>query len=149
MSQPTATIHPSPFSVHPSALKRPPVSLSWSEGRFFDLWMFVHLVAGFAGASTNVQWRLSTPVVFAIALGMMVVWEWGEWLFGIREAWENRLLDILVGLAGTALEQFLVAPFSSRAEAIACVSSLALLAVLSVWGWVAYRRRERADGKSA
>ena len=105
--------------------------------------MLVHLVAGFAGASTNVLWQLSTPVVYAIALGMMVAWELGEWLFGVREAWENRLLDIMVGLAGVWLEQALVAPVSRRVEAIACLASILLLAALSTLGWVAYRRRER------
>lgn len=119
----------------------PNVSPSFREGRFFDLWMLVHVVAGFAGASTNVFWGLSVRQVYLIAFAMMVAWEGAEWLAGVRESWENRLLDIVVGLIGVTVTLLTLARFGQRTQLVGCVAALAALAVLSTAGWIAYRRR--------
>ncbi|MBX3173882.1 MAG: hypothetical protein KF709_05685 [Gemmatimonadaceae bacterium] len=124
-----------------SSPRRPAISLSWREGRFFDLWMLVHLVAGFTGATTNVVWNLTTPRVVAVAIALMLAWEVAEFVAGVRESWENRLLDIAIGLVGVVMAQWLVAPLSLTTRQRACLVALAVLAVLSAAGWLAFRRR--------
>lgn len=128
--------------------QRPAISVSWREGRFFDLWMLVHLVAGFTGASTNVVWDLSASRVFALAVTLMLAWEAAEFVAGIRESWENRLLDVAIGLIGVALAQWLVAPLSLPTRQRICLAALGVLALLSTAGWLAYRRRTgESDGE--
>jgi hypothetical protein len=81
----------------------PPFTTSLAEGRYFDLWMLVHFVSGAAGGYSNVFWELPDPLVCALALALMVLWEVGEYLARIRESWANRILDIAVGMLGVAL----------------------------------------------
>lgn len=119
----------------------PNVSRSFREGRFFDLWMLVHVVAGFAGASTNVFWGLGVTRVYVIAFVLMVAWEIAEWLVGVRESWENRVLDIVVGLVGASVTLLTLARFSRRVQLVGFVAAMLLLAGLSTAGWVAFRRR--------
>ena len=81
----------------------PLVSFSFAEGRFFDLWMVVHFLSGVAGGFSNTFFGLSAPQVFALGFLMMLGWEIGEHAQRVRESLANRALDVVVGLAGTAL----------------------------------------------
>ena len=81
----------------------PPVTTSFAEGRYFDLWMLVHFASGAAGGYSNVFWELPIPIVYGLGLFLMSLWEVAEYVAKIRESWVNRILDILVGLLGVAL----------------------------------------------
>lgn len=123
---------------------RPLVSPDWREGRVYDRWMLVHLMSGVAGGFSNVYFGLSAPVVVAIGLGLMVLWEGVEVLAGIAESWENRLIDLAFGLVGVALALLAAARLGRRAELWAFWVSLVVFAVGDFLGWLAYRRRTRA-----
>jgi len=120
------------------------VSLGWTEGRFFDLWMFVHLLAGVAGGFSNVWFGLSAPMVVVVGFFLMGVWEVFEALIGIDESWENRALDILVGLAGVAIALAIAAKLDHRQQAVAFGAAVLLGSLGSALGWLAHRRRTRA-----
>jgi hypothetical protein len=134
---------PCPESLQISGMPvpRPAVSISWREGRFFDLWMLVHFGSGVAGGFSNVFFGLSPLGVYIVATTMMVLWELGEYLMGVREAISNCLLDIVVGLAGVQLALWIAAPLPRRGRVIAFIVSFGLALVLGTLGMIAFRRR--------
>jgi hypothetical protein len=127
---------------------RPAFSISWREGRFFDLWMLVHFASGVAGALGNVFFGLGTMGVYITATVMMTLWEIGEYFMGVRESMSNRLLDIAVGLAGVQLALWIAAPLSHRGRVIAFIVGFGIALLLSGRGWFAFRRRRREEAKS-
>ena len=78
----------------------PRVSLTFAEGRYWDLWMLVHLISGVAGGFSNVFFGLTNPQVYVLAFGMMVLWEAGELALKVRESMSNRIIDVAVGMVG-------------------------------------------------
>jgi len=72
---------------------------------------------------------------------MLLAWEVIEYLRGVRESWPNRVIDLLVGVAGIALAllgaRFLSPPMAVLAFAVSTVLSL----IGGVLGWMAYRAR--------
>jgi uncharacterized membrane protein len=119
------------------------VSSSWKEGRFLDLWVVPHAMTGVTGAFSNVFFELSTPLVFIVGLLLMVVWEIIEMAMGIREAWENQLLDVVIGLAGVAVALIVASRLGERARIVAFAVSLTIMVTTGVVGWLASRRKRR------
>lgn len=124
----------------------PPVSRSFAEGRYFDLWMLVHLTSGVAGGFSNVFWELPVPLVYGLSLFLMLVWEAGEYLSRIREEWSNRIIDIVVGMAGVAIAERASRLMLPSQELAAFVVTLGLSLGGMALGVRAYRRRRAADG---
>ncbi len=128
------------------------ISTTWAEGRVFDLWMIVHFLSGLAGGFSNVVFGLSTRDVYALGVSMLLVWEVIEYFRHVRESWENRVLDVVVGAAGIAIALWCAERLSRTAEFAAFgLSTLAVVAG-SVFGWMAFRargRRASAAGGSA
>ena len=123
---------------------RPDISTTFAEGRYFDLWMLVHALTGFAGGLSNVFFGLPPIGVYLVGLAIMVVWEIGEYVAGIRESAANRLLDIVVGLLGVAGALQLAARLDAPGERIAFAAAAFAVGVGSALGWVAaHRRRKR------
>jgi hypothetical protein len=81
----------------------PPVTTSFAEGRYFDLWMLVHFASGAAGGYSNVFFELPDRILVALGLFLMILWEVAEHVAKVRESWINRILDIVVGMLGVAL----------------------------------------------
>ncbi len=119
----------------------PAISSTFDEGRYFDLWMLVHALGGVTGGFSNLFFALSTPRVYAVGAALMIAWEGAEYLRGIRESWENRVLDIVLGLLGVAFALAVAARLGPQGQLIAFVSSGSLFAWGSWRGWLAYRRR--------
>lgn len=126
-------------------LMKMPRLISWSfaEGRLFDLWMLVHFMAGFTGGLFNTYLALSTATVILVGAGMMILWEVLEWIAGIRESVENRVIDVLVGVAGVGVALQVALRVSADEERLAFRIALGVTAALSAAGWAAYRRRRR------
>lgn len=120
---------------------RPAFSPSWREGRYFDLWMVAHFASGVAGGFSNVFFGLTMPGVYVVALLMMVLWELGEHRLRVRESRSNRVLDVLVGLAGVQVALWIAAALTRRQQFVAFAVSFAAALGLSIVGWVAFRRR--------
>lgn len=122
----------------------PAFSPDWNEGRFFDLWMFVHVLAGIAGGFVNVFFGLTNAQVILLGLLLMALWEVGELSIGVFESPMNRFIDIVVGLVGIMIALWMaphVAPMAQRGI-FAVTTSLALIGM--TLGIRDYKRRKAA-----
>lgn len=119
----------------------PALSPDWQEGHFFDLWMLVHVMSGVAGGFSSVFFGLTAAWTLWIALGVMLLWEVGEYALGVRESWINRALDVVVGLGGVAAALWIGADWTSGSRTWAFWGSFATATVLGVLGGIASRRR--------
>ena len=120
----------------------PVVSWTWDEGRYWDLWMFVHVGSGVLIAVFAHLIGLSPAVAYAGTLIGMILWECGEVAFGIREEWTNLVLDVVFGMAGFALVYEFVAPLLGTRWNVAIFIAIAIaLALFEILGWKAYRKR--------
>jgi hypothetical protein len=127
----------------------PAVSPDWNEGRFFDLWMLVHVLAGFAGGFSNVFFGLSKFHVVVLGLGLMVTWEVGEVAMGVFESGLNRALDVAVGLTGLAVAVALAPLLTPLVQRVIFVVTTALALIGMTLGVRDYKRRKAAaEGKS-
>lgn len=126
------------------APKMPLVSPTFDEGRYFDLWMLVHFVAGVAGGFSNVMFALERVWVFALAFAVMLLWEFAEYLNGVREALSNRVVDIVVGMLGLWLALLLSQRLTPRWQWVGFLSTAAIGVVGMAFGVRAYRRRKAA-----
>lgn len=122
------------------------ISFGWSEGRYLDRWMLVHFLAGMGGGLSNVYFELPRWGVFAAGLGLMVLWELLEVVRDIGESLSNRVIDVVVGMAGTWLAVVLAERWDTATEWVAFVVVSALGVGGSIAGWLAYRRRLKSGG---
>lgn len=118
-------------------------SADWKEGRYLDLWVLPHAMTGVTGGFSNVFFDLSIPMVFLVGLLLMVIWEVVELAMGIRENWENQLLDVIVGLVGAGIALAIASQLGHRARVGAFGVSLVIMVVSGVLGWLASRRKKR------
>lgn len=123
----------------------PAVSTTWSEGHLFDLWMLVHFASGAAGGFSNAYFKLGMLTLFGVALALMVLWELGEAAAGIREVMSNRLVDVVVGLAGVSLAVVLTRLLGTTGALVGFVVTLGSALVGMGFGIRAARRRKRAN----
>lgn len=121
------------------------ISTTWGEGRYLDRWMLVHALAGFSGGLSNVWFDLSMRGVLLLGVVLLVGWEVGEYVMGVRESASNRVIDVLVGSLGVLAALWLAARLSPRAEWVAFSAASGVTAVLATAGWIAYRRRRREE----
>ncbi len=122
----------------------PNVSAGWNEGRYFDRWMIVHFLVGVMGGFSNLYFTLTVPMVLLVGAALMALWEALEHAKGIREAWENRVLDVVVGLVGTGAALAVLSRVDRRTALTLFWVSAVLSLLGEVLGWMAYRRRAAA-----
>ncbi len=122
----------------------PAVSLDWNEGRFFDLWMLVHMLSGVAGGFVNVFFGLTPWQVVALGSVMMIAWEFGESAIGVKETLANRVIDVVVGLVGVGIALVIAARISEAAERVAFVASIGIALIGLALGARNFRRRKKA-----
>ena len=121
----------------------PAVSLSWKEGKYWDLWMIVHFWSGVVLAFLVPFIDAPKEFILGIAFLCLVAWELIEYFFDIHEVIENRILDIIFGLAGLLLFSNYLIPILERESLVGFgfTGSLIILVILGVLGWKAYRER--------
>ena len=82
-------------------------------------------------------------VLLGVAFLGLLAWELIEYFFDIHEVIENRILDIIFGLAGLLLVTEYIVPklnaLSLVGEGFTC--AFTVLVVLGVLGWRAYKKR--------
>lgn len=122
----------------------PPVSLSWDEGRYFDLWMPVHFLSGVAGGLSNAYFELTSGQVLGFAVLLMLLWELFEFAARIRESAFNRLIDIAIGLAGVMLALWITSRITPRGAGIAFAATLTVALMGMVLGSRAAKRRKQS-----
>jgi hypothetical protein len=122
----------------------PWISTTWEEGRLFDRWMIVHFISGVAGGFSNVLFDLTTRGIYALGLSLLLLWEVGEHLQRVRESWENRVIDLAVGVAGISVALWCAVRMSDAQEVVAFAVSTAAAVLGSVLGGLASLARKRA-----
>lgn len=128
---------------------RPNVSASWDEGRFFDRWMYVHLLCGLSCGFANALLRWPVGRAIAVTTVLLVAWEVGEVWFEVHEAWENRVIDVLIGLAGAVIALAILPGVARGVGTALFAGTTALFLAGDVLGWRAYRRRQHGDRRGA
>lgn len=123
----------------------PAVSTTWSEGHFFDLWMLVHFASGAAGGFSNAYFGLGILTLFGVALALMLLWELGEAAAGIGEALSNRVVDVVVGIAGVSLAVVLTRALGTTGALVGFVVTLGGALIGMGFGIRAARRRKRGN----
>ncbi len=123
--------------------KHPVVSLTWAEGRYFDRWMLVHFISGVAGGFSNIYFGLSLVQLYGLALGLMLLWEVGELAQAVHESLTNRVLDIVVGLAGVQVAVWITPRLPEGSGLAAFLVTLGVGLVGMAFGVRAYYRRTR------
>ena len=121
----------------------PIVSWGWEEGRYWDLWMIVHFWSGVVLAFGIPFVNAPREFLIGLAFLALVAWELIEYFFDIHEVIENRILDIIFGLAGLLLFSNYLIPILQRESlfGFGFAGSLVILVILGVLGWKAYRER--------
>jgi hypothetical protein len=122
----------------------PPVTSSFAEGKYFDLWMLVHFASGAAGGYSNVFWELPASIVYGLGLFLLGLWEVAEHFARIRESWANRILDVVVGMLGVALALGTAPYLLPSREVLAFAITLGSGLVGLAFGVRARNRRVRA-----
>ncbi len=111
------------------------ISLTYAEGRFFDIWMFVHFLAGVFAGFAALRLEFSKVYAYTIATLSFILWELLELLWGIEEVWTNIFLDVLVAIVG------IVFVFSFRwggrvREKKLFIYTTIIFVVMSLVGWM-------------
>ena len=122
----------------------PWISTTWDEGRLFDRWMLVHFLTGLAGGLSNVLFGLTTLGVYALGMLLLLAWEVGEHFQRVGESWENRVLDLVVGVAGIWVALWCAARLTSGQALLAFAASLAAAGAGCFLGRLSYRARSRS-----
>ena len=120
----------------------PTFTLSWEEGKYFDLWMFPHIFSGFVFGLGLFYFAMSFWIAFVVTVIALTFWEVFEHVFNIYEIIENRLLDVVFGMVGFFVSYGIAVQYLSMNGAlIATIISTLILALLSLLGWRAYVKR--------
>jgi len=116
--------------------------LSWQEGKYSDMWFFVHLMSGVVGGTGLLLIHTPEPLAWCIAFILAILWEIYEWKTGIRERIQNKIIDIFVGVGGGAIGYIYVRSFhfSSAILLALFVTEAAALTILAIIGWKYYKR---------
>lgn len=128
----------------PKFMKIPLISWSWKEGRVWDNWMIVHFLSGAIIACFTIVLEMQHLHAYLLALGLMISWEIGEMVGGVREEIENWLLDIVIGMFGFFLLQTCILPRLTHDATWWTLFLLFSLGIIGGFlGWMAYQKRSR------
>lgn len=120
----------------------PNISWTWEEGRYWDLWMFVHLVWGVIAACLAVLAQFDSLFSYIAVLFIMMTWECAEIVLGVMETKSNLLLDIVFGFAAFVVAyEYVLPPLARDIQAYTLIILLIAAAALEFFGWRAYRKR--------
>ena len=114
----------------------------WREGKWLDLWSVVHLLSGISVGLGFYFLHFGTFAPVVLALLSLICYEMWEMHMQIDEAPTNRLMDVVVGMAGFVPAFFLLAPMLSL---WAFLSTFGLVLVVNiVTGVIGWRASQKA-----
>lgn len=111
----------------------PDVTFDWREGRFFDLWMYAHVVGGLPFGLLALYLGYGRGAYLA-AIGIFVAWEVFEKLCGGYEIIENKIVDVIAGTLGFALAYELFLGYPGPIGLLA-LAAFAVSTGLNAVGW--------------
>lgn len=108
--------------------------------------MIVHFWSGATLAFLMPFVALSENFLVGLAFIGMVAWELIEYFFDIHEVVENRMLDVVYGLAGIWVVRTFITPLIGTYDGTALVVAIVILVTLGVMGWRAFQKRSADTG---
>jgi hypothetical protein len=114
----------------------------WSEGKYIDFWFFNHFFSGFLFASFLIFLEIPHWINFVLLISFAILWEIYEYKNEVREIISNKIIDLLVGLFGF-LFMYLLVGLGIFDFNILFMGTFILLAILEVWGYLAYKANKK------
>lgn len=122
------------------------IKFSWGEARYLDLWAIPHLLSGAALAFLLLSLGGLRAFSYGITFLVLAGWELGESLFGITEARENSILDVVIGVFGFVLAYEIGRLFlGPEAVTALFVFDVIVLLLLTFFGWLDYKKRSKSE----
>jgi len=114
--------------------------LSWQEGKYSDLWFFVHLFSGIVGGTFLLLLGVAEIYAWIICAVLAVSWEVGERRYKIPESARNIFLDIVTAFLGGMLGYIYLRNlnFNQYVNIEIFIAEVAILVCLSIIGWKNY-----------
>ena len=120
----------------------------WREGKYLDLWSVAHMLSGVSTALGLALFPFNADAAFVIALLMFVAYELWEAMVAIHETPQNRVMDVVVGIAAFAPAYLSLVPRLHGMQYLAVFALVLLLDIsLSVFGWLASRKAAALETK--
>lgn len=124
----------------------PWISGTYAEGRFWDLWMVVHLLAGVGAGLFFELIQLNFMPAFITVFVVAIVWEVVETkYFGVEEVLENQIIDVIIALAGFGVAFAVAVPLRPMVTVPALIAVVAVLAYMEYKGWRNHSKRRASQ----
>lgn len=112
----------------------------WREGTYLDLWSVPHLLSGIALGIILSLFTISPTTALGLTLVLLTLYEVFENYVEIDETPANRVLDVVIGLAG-AVPGYLIARELTNETVLPLLALILTVdGVLSLLGWRASRK---------
>jgi len=117
----------------------------WQKGRGLDLWSIPHFLFGLLGGLVPFLFDISIAYAFVLMIGLAVVWEIFEKVVGLKETFQNILIDLILPCIAFVFTTRLLQIFPLHYHDLLVIGGAVLLIYLftNISGWRAYRRRQR------
>jgi len=112
----------------------------WREGKWLDLWSVIHFLSGITIGFFPRYLGLKGFSAYAIVFLLLVLYEMFEALAKIEETPQNRVMDVVVGIASFVPIYHFNSLLSPSTNLIFCFVFLAVTSVLSFVGWHASKK---------
>ena len=115
----------------------------WSEGKWLDLWSVVHSLTGISFGLGIIIFQFGTIASVVIVFLLLVTYEMWEAMVKIEETPQNRMMDVIVGMATFTPTFFFISPVLFKTNYV-LVFGLVLTTniVMATFGWLASQKAD-------
>ena len=117
----------------------------WVEGKYVDLWAVNHILAGAILAGIFTLSGLNLFFGLAISTVLMIAWE-------VIEIWQdqieflgNKVLDVLLGIAGYVLMYLIVLKVDISQSLLILFVVTPIWVILETWGFLSLRYEKKKN----
>ena len=117
----------------------------WVEGKYIDLWAVNHILAGAILAGIFTLSGLNLFFGLAISTVLMIAWE-------VIEIWQdqieflgNKVLDVLLGIAGYVVMYLIVLKVDISQSLLILFVVTPIWVILEIWGFLSLRYEEKKN----
>lgn len=113
----------------------------WKHGKYFDMWSLVHFSSGFLLGGLFYWLGANLILTLVFSIGIMILWEFFEFVNGVIEPSPNVIFDIVIGFCGLmiSISLFYWLNFSFNLPLFATV--IIVTFVLAIWGFIDFLKR--------
>jgi hypothetical protein len=111
----------------------------WTMRKYLDLWSVNHILAGSILASLFIFFNAPFLAAMAISFFILLGWEFYEITHKLHETIYNRICDMIVGMAGFFITNYLVSNRIIENRTIFVVA-FTVFVILELWGFTAFEK---------